>query len=727
MERSLIWLVTVGVSVVSTAAAQEARVGGWDEPIWSVRLGMPQDYASVTSVGDWTGDGVADFVTTTTFSGMKILDGVDGTTTGLSVEPGFWVDQSGDVTGDGLEDVVVCDWSEGQRDRVVTWDGRTGQPIWEVNQDLVGRPLRDRLLLFDADGDGVQDVLIVTLSNGRTVLRGTDGAVLWSMSEARQGECWVVDDRNGDGVPEIFADLGSGDSLVDGATGQELWRTSRGGMKEPWDAAVLDLDITGDGVEDLILAEPYAAGRAGRVSGRNGIDGALLWQTEGLTQFERLGTDAQLEDVTGDGMPEVVSVYLSEGLGESKDKASIHVLDALTGQPLWRRQWFRVSDEFQFLRADLNGDGVEDFVRTEFDWSAQYGYRCTVVAEDAASGTSLWDQLPLFEGPSVFDLVLAEVDRDGIPDLLANLANGNLVAISGADGKVLWWYQSSGAPWFSASIVVFDDVDGEQAVGLIEGDRELVALQAATGVERWRSRFRQNFGTGRASEIEVVNWGPDRRSPQLLVRSEWGASIPHEIRLHDLHDRGAVLWATQAFEFEWFIDQQSAFHPNRDLDGDGWLDPYFLASFEGGGMSLHALSGRTGTWRSGLKASVDELSAATGSSFRLEVQAAPERSGDLYQVLLSEAGAGISEIQGFDIPLVPGPWLTRTMHRVYPPGFFRSPVGALDQSASATVEVVIPPGVLYPWVGRTLGLAVVTWSQGEPSWTTGAAEVLVLP
>lgn len=730
----------LAVMLANDSAAQQQPAGGWHEPLWeSENLSFISD-SNAEQVADLTGDGIDDFIVGGR-AGYQVIDGLTGATWFAEASSGGLVWSVADVSGDGFPDLVIADSQTLVASAVVgsvrVIEGGTAQLLWQELGDPNGARYGDQILFIDADNDGVLDILNIARYQSRTILHGSDGVQVWTYNEPTQAAAFVVADRNADGVNEIFSELIDGDVLIDGASGQEIWSTSRGFDFSGNSATVHDLDVTGDAIPDLIVAEPRARkNERGFVSVRDGGDGTLVWRRKGYERYDFLGSDLQLEDVNGDGFPELISLYRPGDDGDLE--GVLHVLDARTGQRLWYREWkeqYRAN--LPVLRIDLDLDGLPDFVYSTFD---RYTNETSIVTADSASGASLWAAIPYFRDVYVSDILTANIDHDGVDDLLVCLRSvtvqgeSSLLALSGRNGQVIWSHSAPPGVDFASTAALFETLQGTAAVCSIEQSprpstlASLVAFDLSVGEELWRQTWNQE-GAG-DSRLEVVDWNQDG-APELLARPRqyyWGSF--DWMRLNDLHDSGRLLWLTEGVRVASRIPEQTHFEANCDFDGDGWLDPAYRGRFSSTApVAIVRLSGRNGSWKNGLAIDSTSFSAAQGGSAELTVAASSDQKSDYYRLLFSENGMGYVQYGGIDLPLAPGQWLTRTIAGLYPPGVFSNAIGRLDADAHAAIEVDVPAHALAGWVGRTLGFVVVTLSgqAGVPTWSTGAVKWVVMP
>ncbi|MFN8587364.1 MAG: protein kinase [Candidatus Eisenbacteria bacterium] len=276
---------------------------------------------------------------------------VSGTRDGELV--GTWLAAAGDANGDGRPDLLVS--AAGARGpqgglgavRLYLGDGRglASRPVWTAwgpsRETGFGRAVEGG---FDANGDGLSDVLVSADGDSGTVADG--GAVRWypgthgglarvpawiargAQPDANYGSALAAADVNGD----RFGDVLVGASLWSGVRAHggrvELYAGGPAGpSREPvWtyegDAenaraggAVALGDVDGDGHADAVVAETdYSSAsmvECGRVSlfrgGPNGLERSPSWRWTGPATRARVGTNRVLaRDLDGDGRAEIV-------------------------------------------------------------------------------------------------------------------------------------------------------------------------------------------------------------------------------------------------------------------------------------------------------------------------------------------------------------------------------------------------------------------------------------
>ncbi|WP_406409368.1 transglycosylase family protein [Streptomyces sp. NBC_01643] len=218
----------------------------------------------------------------------------------------------GDLTGDGVNDVIAVEKKSGDLYRYSgpNYTGGTARVKigygWNSMSDIVG--------VGDLTGDGVTDIIAVDAETGK--LYRYSGPYYNGATKVEIGTNWdamtniaAVGDLTGDGVPDLIA--------VEKSTGK-LYRysgpTYNGGSRiqigTGWNiySTIVGVgDLTGDGVTDIIAVDTET-GNLYRYSGPN-YNGATKVQIG--TQWDAMINITGAGDITGDDIPDLLAVEAS--------------------------------------------------------------------------------------------------------------------------------------------------------------------------------------------------------------------------------------------------------------------------------------------------------------------------------------------------------------------------------------------------------------------------------
>ncbi len=295
-----------------------------------------------------------------------------------------------DVDGDGKVEIVVTGNPDG-RIGVLGWNGAALVALWTGPLDGpagLWRRNRDSLIAADVDGDGQVEIVIASQADGWTGLLKWTGAALdlvWASRSPLGGsaggwrrgrDSFVAADVDGDGHDEIVIA-----SRTDGSTGLLKWDGAA--LAIVWASPSLLKGPAGDwrrGKDSLIAADVDGDGQIEIViaSEADGWTGVLKWDGAALVPLWaspsplvgpaggwRRGKDSFIAaDVDGDGRVEIVIANKSDGwTGLLKWDGAALVPIWASASPLngplgnWQRGLLDV-----FVAADVDHDGSAEAV-----------------------------------------------------------------------------------------------------------------------------------------------------------------------------------------------------------------------------------------------------------------------------------------------------------------------------------------------------------------------------
>jgi serine/threonine protein kinase/outer membrane protein assembly factor BamB len=383
-----------------------------------------------------------------------------------------------DLDGDGIDDVVAGD-DDG---RIYCLSGRNGIPLWVFRtHDAVQAPLS----VADMNHDGTSDIVVGSTDHNVYCIDGKTGRALWTFEThgAIYGPA-LLKDVNGDGVPDVFVGSDDGNMYaISGTDGTLLWKFHAGGRinsSVAWarDAGE-DVLLVGSLDHNLYCLQPKT--------------GELLWKVD---VGAPLSYPARIEDLEQNGKlfallptPQTagdVRTCTSVSLAEHK------VVGKSAEFPLW---------------LDLNGDGKpEKIVVSE---------KSTVCfAHDGI--TQLWKTDYLVVTPHA-----ADVNGDGVLDLIFNYGPDQLVCLSGHDGSEIGRIKLDAE---TGRGFVLDDIDRDGTPDLVVGaGRRIDCFSWVGGRKLWVNNAATYFDTPFAVEDgrvftktiggEIAAYDPEHRDP----------------------------------------------------------------------------------------------------------------------------------------------------------------------------------------------------------------------
>ena len=183
-------------------------------------------------------------------------------------------------------------------------------------------------------------------------------------------------------------------------------------------------------------------------------------------------------DVNNDNWPDIVATATATGplrreqlpfsraltllLADGKGGFAPHQLPLRTSEP-----WFAAI-------ADLNGDGRPDIVATHHEISA-----LTVMIGDGHGGFTEASGSPFDFGASLFHFIIADVDRDGKPDVVA--VSGDSVRVLLGDGRGAFKPAASIPVGPGAWRIAAADLNGDGTIDVVTSNSESNSVSVLLG------------------------------------------------------------------------------------------------------------------------------------------------------------------------------------------------------------------------------------------------------
>ncbi len=434
--------------------------GAFTQESFTFPFSAQQSGVSSIATGDLTLNGCQDIVLVPYIEGRVALNvtyvylgncagGFSGPT---SVDnPGSWSVAVGDVSGDGIPDIVTSAGYISVGKGNGTFKAPVLEPVaFSGSYDVVLADLRNNGLtdIVSQAGPGVTSVL---LNKGKGQFE--DGT--WFSVPGAMG-CAAPADYNGDGRPDLAIATSSGIAIVLGTGEASAPFTTGPTLSLSFESCPIEGDFNGDGIPDLMVVNETQSGEASFILYLGNGDGTFTYKSTvtiatsitlgglALGDFNRDGnldfalatnwmvlgngdgtfqTPTQIVagtqawagistgDINGDGWPDLV-------LYEPDYSSTIDILlnnqkGGFTESTVKDSEGEGGNDPYMILLADLNGDGRDDMVVSQFSLAGATVYMSGEKGKFAVKQNFTY---PIDFQQSAFSL--ADVNGDSVPDLL---------------------------------------------------------------------------------------------------------------------------------------------------------------------------------------------------------------------------------------------------------------------------------------------------------------------
>ena len=301
----------------------------------------------------------------------------------------------------------------------------------------------------DLDADGILDVVVgsgseIANEGAITAFNGSDGSVLWSVKTQGEmfGSAQFADLNNDDKLDAILGGRSSQLFAISGSSGEVIWQfdeeqTQRSHWFQFYTGQFIP-DVNADGIVDWLTAnggdpkarpfEPRANNYLVILSGK---DGKVIAVADTPDNAE---TYMSVYYYSPDQLADPIIVFGTGGETRAGSLWQTTLEDILVGD-ISSAKRLANSTKKGFIAppalADLNTDGVLDIVATAFDGQ--------IAALDGKSNNSLWS-LVLEQAETYSTPALGYFTEDIVPDVFAYYSRGKFPSYKGAvvlllDGK----------------------------------------------------------------------------------------------------------------------------------------------------------------------------------------------------------------------------------------------------------------------------------------------------
>jgi len=337
---------------------------------------------------------------------------------------------------------------------------------WEFIPEGLGY-MCSAMVAADADKDGECEVFVGSYTYRLYCLRGNDGTVKWSYRLPRDFvgcNCVLLDDVDGDGKLEVIFGTEPNPTVYvlkteEGLNDRLLWKRRLGGQ--------------------------FIAG--------------------GLISFTDL-----------DNRKKIIALTRRMEFPEKINDGQVQLLDAETGELLWGPIGEQDVCSSGPAVADLNGDGVLEFVYGNHRWR-DIPLRGCAVCRSVKDGSIVWKYLTK-DDPGANTMTICDINDDDEQEVIVTYMHYQdviephygTVVLSGRDGRKLWEKNL----WAGRGIAV-GDVLGEKVVcggGSLENHQAITCVNGRDGKIRWKN----NIKSGRKGVPLAVDINGDKIDEFIL-------------------------------------------------------------------------------------------------------------------------------------------------------------------------------------------------------------------
>ena len=319
-----------------------------------------------------------------------------------------------------------------------TFTYKTGPKNWTQSSTYVPPvPFTNSPVLIDLNGDSMVDFGTINSTAGTSTVyvnTGTNWAASSTLSMATTSKIGTFVDVNGEGlIDEIVGTTTYLGTPGGGWAASSTWSIPTAVATDTNQASIRYIDVNGDGLPDIV----QSADGNSYVYLNNGAGWTLSNWTVPVDFMTSGGDDyVRMIDVNGDGLPDLVQSYnlqYSNNIEVWLNNGHGWVQDTQWTVPVYMSTYLSTNYYDTGVRfADINGDGLPDIIQS---WA------------NGATGTSTawlntghsWVYDPQWLPPVAFstnnisdELRVADVNGDGLPDLIRADSSGGLVYINKA-------------------------------------------------------------------------------------------------------------------------------------------------------------------------------------------------------------------------------------------------------------------------------------------------------
>ncbi len=340
-----------------------------------------------------------------------------------------------------------------------------GQQLWQyqINTDYDNSP-KAITPISDVTGDNIDDVIVCSEDNFIRCFNGNSSGIADIIWENELGSVYsqsgltIIDDINDDDYNDVIVGTAWGDRSIyalSGLTGEIIWTHDTHEYGDGgWVYQIyVKYDYNDDEIPDVLAATGNDGNYTGpqRIYCLDGLTGNSIWEFYAPgPKFSVLG----IEDANYDGQPDVIggasNLYESQGI--------VYGIDGETGNEIWSYDVSGSSVWALEQTSHCNWNGVKEIIAGDFSGN----YYCI----EPADGSEIWNG-NIGTAIILRFIKLDDINEDSFPDFcIAHSGFHNALVIDGFTGDQIWSQPVADQPWNAARI---PDISGDGINDLLVG------------------------------------------------------------------------------------------------------------------------------------------------------------------------------------------------------------------------------------------------------------------
>lgn len=461
----------------------------------AVKWEYVNSFGARVRLADLDGDGMQEIIGAAPWYKITILD-ADLKSPAWEIATNLDIDavEVADSDGDGVPEIIYGDRQSGGIHAIDTGSHKQKWSIYNYDGGISG------IAIGDVDLDGNKEVLWGAGGNSTGadflyIAAPLTGAIEWQSKDVSGLSALAAGDIDNDGIDDLVMVTESSNSGYDGGI-VHVFNTRTHALKYQVDLGTMDWmgsnravrigDVDGDGSNELVLTASNLYD--GFIGVYNGATGTLKRQSAGVSG--NFYSALAIGDLDNDGKIEIVA-----GMGRAHTGATgiyLVVFDGDTLQEKWRSvdlgvYWGAVYD---IKLADLDKDGHQDIVATMAD--------SRLLVFDGVSHT-----LKLMLDTPARAIEIADLDADGFPEILVGRTNGFIDVYDGVTFAVRKSVFTFGTTPVDALRLA--DLNGDGSKEWLVASNGVLSILDGQGL-KWRSAYLgNNLGRGNSIAVRDVN------------------------------------------------------------------------------------------------------------------------------------------------------------------------------------------------------------------------------